>query len=160
MIARRLLMAHQTPETPSIMSITPMIDIVFLLIIFFLFGDANLREQQVIATLAAAGDALPTASPTATWLAIRLGEGVDDAPEFRVDGGPWQNNVGVVSALLSEALAIQRAEYQGSVQAAETTGPILAVVVDPHEGVSLQTLVEAFALCEAAGATTVSVRTD
>jgi|GEM_PF-6281085 len=141
---RQRLLRQRADHAEAAIPLTPMIDVVFLLIIFILFGDMGLCERQLVASLAPSGQALTPASSLATWLSIRLA--TDRAVEYRVNGGQWQAKTDDVSQSLSASLRAGRSDG--------------GVVVDPREGVSLQVVIDAFVLCESAGARRMSLRTD
>ena len=126
-------------------ALTPMIDVVFLLMIFFLFGTIPLGERQILAAIARASTA-PAASSGAgpCWVAIRPGEAGGVA--YRVDGGAWLTSLTDVEVDLAAALA--RPDRDGR------------VTVDAQPGVSFQRVVDVFTVAQRLGATGVSMRAD
>lgn len=140
---RRLESLH-AEDAPGGFPLTPMIDMVFLLIIFLLFGTMGIGERQLVASLQPTGRDPIAADDGAAWLTVRRAEG--GAVEYRVNGGAWVGEAGTAEAELRAALS--------------AGPPGRRVAVDPLAGVSMQETVDAFMLCRHAGAEDVALRTD
>jgi biopolymer transport protein ExbD len=119
-----------------------MIDVVFLLLIFFLFGSFDFAERQVIATLARACSSSSVVDHT-IW--VRLRRGAQGDLEYAVDDGPFTAD----DAAVGRSIAARCALASGAV-----------VVVDAAAGVTLQELLDTFALARQAGATEAALRAD
>ncbi len=142
MSLRRQLLAVESRRGLAGIPLTPMIDVVFLLIIFLLFGRFDVGERQVIAELQPTGDRPSLSASRDIWLTLRLEAG---ALTYRINDGGWSGDAGAMTEGLS---ALLRQNFGA------------AVIVDPKEGVSMQHVVDAFAACNEAGAAGVSLRTD
>ncbi len=144
MTLRRRMLQEACAPVDVRTSLMAMVDVVFLLMIFFLFGFGPIREQQLVAALT--GDQLaraPTPGRT-TWLSLRTVQA--NALEYRVDGGEWTPQVVRARAELTVALASPGADG--------------TVTVDPMAGVSFQAVVDAFALGEHCGAASAALHTE
>ena len=137
---RRQLARAQRESSAKPVPLTAMIDIVFLLLIFFLFGSFDFAEQQVTAALAGGGSN-PTSPKDAVWLQLaRPGEG---PLEYAIDAGPWTPDAASVGTVLTTRLGV--------------TSPAPALIVDTAAGVTLQDLIDAFALARSAGADHIAI---
>ncbi|RJP36380.1 MAG: hypothetical protein C4547_07455 [Phycisphaerales bacterium] len=141
MSARRLLALEERRGMAGI-PLTPMIDVVFLLIIFLLFGRFDVSERQVIANLQPPGDRPATSASRDVWLTLRQESG---ELLYRLNDGAWSAD----AAAMTDELASLLQHHFGA-----------AVIVDPKEGVTVQQVVDAFGACAQAGAAGVSLRTD
>ncbi|MFQ5490097.1 MAG: biopolymer transporter ExbD [Phycisphaerae bacterium] len=138
-LRRQLARAEQhSPATP--VPLTAMIDIVFLLLIFFLFGSFDFAEQQVVAALSGSSSQA-RAGDDALWL--QLARSSDGPVEYAIDAGPWTADPASLTTLLNTRLA-----------RSPTPPP---VIIDPTSGVTLQDLVDAFGLAKSAGADQIAI---
>lgn len=137
MLRRRLAALHGRDE-PAGGALMPMIDVVFLLMIFFLFGRVPLGEQQILARLAETPAGHTGESATMRhWVTLRRDEAGHLA--YRLNGGPWWSDSSQLVDMLSAALQSPRASGE--------------VAIDSEAGVSYQDIIDTFALVEHAGAT-------
>ena len=137
---RRQLARAQQESSAKPVPLTAMIDIVFLLLIFFLFGSFDFAEQQVIAALSDSGSESPSAENT-IWL--QLARPGDGPLEYAIDAGPWTPDAASVGNLLTARLGV--------------TSPAPALIIDTAAGVTLQDLIDAFALARSAGADSIAI---
>ena len=137
---QRLAQSDEAPVGARV-SLAAMIDIVFLLLIFFLFGSFDFAEQQVITALTRDSAAAAAAGDPPIWLRVRPSSG---GLQFAVDGQSF-----VRADRATEALAARCREI------AHPT-----VVVDVAAGVKLQQLMDTFALARQAGAAKVAFRAE
>ncbi len=144
MTLRRLLRAHRLVEVDAASPLMAMVDVVFLLMIFFLFGSARFSELQLVAALAAKGPAVSSRPGETAWLTLRT-QGTGEV-QYRVNGGDWLFDRASVHLALSVALG--RSTSNGS------------VTVDALPGVAFQALIDALGLSERCGAVSVSLRAE
>lgn len=144
MTLRRLLREQNLVEVDAASPLMAMVDVVFLLMIFFLFGSARFSELQLVTALAATGPAASSKPGETTWLTIRP-RGVGEV-QYRVNDGDWLSNG--ASAHLALSVALGRSTSNGS------------VTVDALPGVTFQELIDALGLSERCGAVSVSVRAE
>jgi len=121
-----------------------LVDVVFLLMTFFLFAAAGLGQQQLVADLTRSGDSSSSSRLRTCWLTIRPTS--PRAVAYRVNGGPWNGQAGDVEAALAEAL--DQPDVDGS------------VTIDALPGVAFQSVIDAFALAERGGCRSVALRTE
>ena len=139
-VRRRLIQLDDSPAGGRV-PLTAMIDVVFLLLIFFLFGSFDFAERQVIATLARASSSSSVVDHT-IWVRVRRGAQGD--LEYAVDDGLFTTD----DAAAGRSIAARCALASG------------AVVVDAAAGVTLQELLDTCALARQAGATQAALRAD
>ena len=120
------------------------VDVVFLLMTFFLFATAGLGQQQLIADLFRSGDSPPSPQSRTCWLTIRPTS--LSAVGYRVNGGPWLNRASDAEAALAEAL--EKPDMDGT------------VTIDALSGVAFESVIDAFALAERGGCRAVALRTE
>ena len=125
------------------MPLTALIDVVFLVLIFFLFSSFGFAEAQVLTALSRAGGAVDSLHES-TWLRLRRGPA--DSVEYAVDDGRFSGS----TDFTEQVLARRFSEFP-----AEPT-----VIIDPQGGVLLQELLDSFALARRAGARQVALRAD
>lgn len=136
---QRLAQSDESPAGARI-SLAAMIDMVFLLLIFFLFGSFDFAEQQVITALTR-DSAAATAADPAIWLRVRPSSG---GLQYAVDGQSF--------------VQLDRATEALAARCRATAHP--TVVVDVAAGVRLQQLMDTFALARQAGAAEVALRAE
>lgn len=137
---RRQLARAQRESSATPVPLTAMIDIVFLLLIFFLFGSFDFAEQQVIAALSGSGSGSPSAE-NAVWLQLAH---PDNGPlKYAIDAGPWTPDAASVGNLLTTRLGV--------------SSPAPGLIIDTAAGVTLQDLIDAFALARSAGADSIAI---
>ncbi|MCP4250309.1 MAG: hypothetical protein GY778_24970 [bacterium] len=140
MTCRQQLAQGDDGPTGTRVSLAAMIDMVFLLLIFFLFGSFDFAEQQVIAVLTRDSAAATVAEPP-IWLRVRQSSG---SLEYAVDDQPFARP--------------DRATDVLAARCRESVNP--TVVVEVAAGVKLQQLMDTFALARQAGAAEVALRAE
>ncbi len=123
-------------------ALTPMIDVVFLLMIFFLFGTIPLGERQILAAIAAA----PAASPAAAGGPCRVVLRTDGGLRYQVDGGAWVESFATLEGQIADRL--RHPDCDGY------------VTVDAQAGVAFQHVVDVFSAAQRCGALGVSMKSD
>lgn len=141
---RRRLRSLHDPDVDTRTALMAMIDVVFLLMIFFLFGSTGFVDQQLLASLPTPASQPPSPSKSSSWLTLRLGEA--GGVEYRIDGGDWSDRIDQAESRLSAALSSLASNGRA--------------VVDCLPGVSFQSIVDALALAQRCGASGISLRTD
>ena len=144
MTLRRLLRDKSLVEVEAATPLMAMVDVVFLLMIFFLFGSAGFSELQLVTALSARGAAPSRRPGETTWLTLRH-QGAGEV-QYRVNDAGWSSDPASVQQALSAAL--RRSTSNGR------------VTVDARPGVSFQELIDALGLGERCGAVTVSLRAE
>ena len=81
--------------------LTSMIDIVFLLMIFFLFGRFRLHEGQLLAGLVRPGQTVAARDEQVIWVTVRRGAG---AAEFTVNDAPPVADARSLAARLADTM--------------------------------------------------------
>ena len=121
-----------------------LVDVVFLLLTFFLFATAGLGQQQLVADLTRSGDSPASPQSRTCWLTIRPTS--PSMVAYRVNGGPWIDQASDAEAALAEAL--DQPDVDGS------------VTIDALPGVAFQSVIDAFALAERGGCRSVALSTE
>lgn len=121
-----------------------LVDVVFLLMTFFLFGSIGLRQQQLVADLSRGGGSADARQLRTCWLTLRPIS--PTAAAYRINGGAWRDRAEDARLDLAEAL-----------RAPEADG---TVTIDALPGAAFQSVIDAFTLAEAAGARSVAMRTE
>jgi biopolymer transport protein ExbD len=134
MTPRRRLQQLASESVSNASVLTPMVDIVFLLMIFFLFGSIDFSERQIMAALSQSGPG-QTQPGTTIWLRLRPAAG--GALEYAVDDAAYLADAEAVFAGIDLAC-------RGAVAP--------RVIVDPESGVNLQHLVDVMARARQCGA--------
>jgi biopolymer transport protein ExbD len=129
---------------PGATPLMSLVDVVFLLMTFFLFGTVGLRQQQLAADLSRPGDSPVVGRSRTCWLTIRPTS--PGAVAYRVDGGPWLDRASDVQDLLVDALA--KPDADGT------------VTIDALPGVAFQSVIDAFALAERGGCQSVALKAE
>ncbi len=131
-----------------------LVDVVFLLMTFFLFATAGLGQQQLVADLSRSGDAAPSPQSRTCWLTIRPTS--FSAVGYRVNGGPWLDRASDAQAALADASDAQAA-LADALEKPDMDG---TVTIDALPGVAFQSVIDAFALAERGGCRAVALRTE
>ncbi|EIC19408.1 ExbD/TolR family protein [Thiorhodovibrio frisius] len=135
----RLSLRLARPARRAAIGLTPLIDVVFILLLFFMLASNLQREQALPLRLAAPEpeSALETRVDETQTARVQ----VDEAGEFRLNGQP------ISAVALAPALARQLA-----------LEPSLQVLLIPASGVSLQQLVAVLDQLAAAGVSGVTLK--
>ncbi|MCH8250962.1 MAG: biopolymer transporter ExbD [Planctomycetes bacterium] len=144
MTIRRRLLRLSEGAVDARTPLMAMIDVVFLLMIFFLFDFDAIREQQLVAALERPSATRSVAARSACWLTLR--QEPDGGIGFRVDDGRWLRREKDLHTALQMSLA--RGGSSGT------------LIVDALEGVAFQEVIDALALGERCGAITTTLRVD
>lgn len=127
---RKAMVEARRSGSGGVLLLTPMADVVFLLLVVLLLGQARLYEGQIDISAGQAGPALGDPNQT-VFVTVRAGPG---GAEYRINDRNW-----APSAELADTLRALRLAGRGR------------VVVDPGEGVTLAEVTRAFDAAEAAG---------
>ena len=142
MTLRRRLLQRRSADAPGASPLMAMVDVVFLLMIFFLFGSTRFHERQLVASLTRSASSVSRAPGRATWLTLRSGP--SDRIGYRVNDGAWIDDAVAACAVLSTTLTHPGADG--------------ALIVDALPGVRFQALMDALALGQRCGAATTTLR--
>ena len=120
----RTLLGGGTDSAPRAAMLTSMIDIVFLLMIFFLFGRFRLHEGQLLAGLVRPGQSVASRDEQVVWVTVRRDGG---AVRFAVNDAPPVGNPRSLAARLADTM---RDAEPGRVR----------LIVDPQPGSQFEDL--------------------
>ena len=143
MTIRRHIADTYRSGASAVMPLTALIDVVFLVLIFFLFSSFDFSEVQVLTSLSRAEGTAVSASES-VWLRVRRGP--TGQVEYAVDDGPFTSVTATARESISAGLS--RSVAPGG------------VIVDAETGVLLQELLDAFSLARQAGAGSVALRAE